>query len=191
MTDYSILSRRRYYIGTISFLLPNSYELYEDKTWTLPYQTLRYLSHFGSRMSMELLAFRNTHFVVHNLYEQYAEMVMRVIETQKIKQELFKRTIPNYQPPTIRQQLTEQLGFDVSHISVRAIRLIQYWFTMYYHIDQRATFGEDDYFDSSQNEVIYTFDLITSAMSSTCTFKEELAAQVYHPDNVDKWVNYV
>jgi hypothetical protein len=191
MTDYAKLYQRRFDIDNINLFYSNSDFVYETNVHLLPFHMLRFLAKIGvKRLRNEgIFHLLSTHIVVHNIFEELRNMVARVIETQKIKQELFKRTIPGYQPPTIRQHLTELLGFDVSHISMRGLLMIQRWFEIYRDVDDRYMFEDDDYFDSSRIE--YIFDIMVCAMDNTSLFKEELVAKVYHPDRVDKWVNYV
>jgi hypothetical protein len=190
MFEFTKLSDRRYFIDTITFLASIEEG---DYLWFLPYNTLHFLSRFGNTHLNIVELFRlhqSNYIVVHNLFEEYTDMVTRVIKTQQIKQELFQRTIPNYQPPSLRQRLFEQLGFDVSNISVRGIQMIQRWFAIYTQMDDR-TWGDNNEFDSAKDDVLYTFDLMVSAIHSSSAIKEELVAKVYHPDRVDQWVNYV
>ncbi len=188
--EFTKLSDRRYFIDTITFLASIEEG---DYLWFLPYNTLRFLYRFGNthlNIAELFQLHQSNYIVVHNLFEDYTDMVTRVIKTQQIKQELFQRTIPNYQPPSLRQRLFEQLGFDVSNISIRGIQMIQRWFAIYTQMDDR-TWGDNDEFDSAKHDILYTFDLMVSAIHSSSTIKEELVAKVYHPERVDQWVNYV
>ena len=189
-SSYSNLSTRRSFIETISyFAMFDDIEFHNDIQF-LPYHMLQYLTRIAhTRFSTnELLRLARTHIVVSDLFEAFIVMVKRVMQTQKIKQELFQRTIPGYTPPTIRQKLTERLGFDVSHISVRGLQMMDRLFAIYSQVD----IVYDEYFDTvSDDDIMYTYDIMATTMSRTCGFKEELVAKVYHPDRMDKWVNYV
>jgi len=195
MSHYIKLYHRRYYISGTAFFSANGDFIRENNVHLLSYHMLRFLHRAGNSRYYSNYTDRLNSEEVQNLFEEFTNMVIRVIQTQKIKQELFKRTIPEYQPPTIRQHLTELLGFDVSHISIRGLLMIQRWFGIYMQIDEQsladAWDDEGEFYDISGDKIEYTFDHMVCAMDNTCAFKEELVAKVYHPDRMDKWVNYV
>lgn len=189
--DYYKLSHRRTYIGNIIFFafFNNDDYTYEQGVCKLPFHVLKYLYRIAiHRYSTESLFLLNrNHLVVNGITDEYIRMIKSIVTTSRIKEELLSKTIPNYKPPTIRQRMSEQLGFDVSHISIRGLQLLEKQYDIYGRM-----IPLDDglaYMDFSDNNIFFWFDVIACSMNRTCLIKEELIAKVFHPDRFDKWVN--
>lgn len=188
--DFSKLYNRRELIEAIHFKKSlYTYVDYEDETSLLPYQVLCYLNKVTQGLTYFEL-YPNPYTVSPKL-EEFVCLVNQVIQTQKIKQELFQRTIPDYKLPTIHEKMSECLGFNVSHISVRGLRMIERWFEQEYLEINADYFKDYIYIDYDKACSPYLFDNLTCTVNRTCMFKEELMAKVYHPDRMDKWVNYI
>lgn len=102
----------------------------------------------------------------------------RVYLTQVIKQELFSRTIPNYQPPSLQQQLSAILDIDLQRISDKqAAFLFNQLTSRYYSVESEAFDLDDvdDYYDDygfyTLRYRLYEFDLTVLRFLFVSQFK--------------------
>ena len=111
-------------------------------------------------------------------------MVKTIFQTQKFKAELLSKTVPKFHP--YRSHMQDILGFsDLSHISIRGLKYIEKQFTVILNILRSVILPKQHI--ETINEFIQSFNSI----ERNSRIKEELMAKVYHPDRMDKWVNYL
>lgn len=102
----------------------------------------------------------------------------RVYLTHVFKQELFSRTIPNYHPPSLQQQLSAILDIDLQRISDKqAAFLFNQLTSRYYSVESEAfdTDDDNDYYDDygfySLRYRLYEFDLTVLRFLFVSQFK--------------------
>lgn len=149
-----ILEARRHHINVMHRHLIQSIQTQEeDDIYTVLDRTS--IQHPVSAVVLKFLVFKPI------------ELVARVYLTQVFKQELFSRTIPNYRPPSLQQQLTSILDIDLCSLSQKQATYLYNHLITRYNAVETEIYDYDD-FDNCYGDYgfhhlmlrLYAFDLI-------------------------------
>ena len=177
--DYNTGKHYKEHLGTI-YSLPSSVgcKLYSRK---LNDQFIR----VGKKnYGLPLLTDEETRLYVNSYYP----LQKSVFRTHKIKEELFQKTRPKFDP--VRYRVSELLMMDVTHVSVRGLLFLEKeYLQLLGHRKRYISWTTDDDAVERVKANVDVFYRMLNAIHNTSLIKEELIAKVFHPDRMDKWAS--
>lgn len=120
--------------------------------------------------------------------DSYYPLQRSIFRTQKIKEELLRKTKPKFDP--VRSRVSELLFMDLTHVSVRGLLFLEKeYLQLLGHRKYYISWITDDDTVNKIKAKVDVFYRMLNAIHNTSLIKEELIAKVFHPDRMDKWAS--